>query len=543
MMEEIIIYINDIFYKKNIVTNYLKFAFFLTIFVLGTFTFSQSMEAHSSLLEATPNPGVVIQESPKIATLLFNEPVEQDLANLIIYDWNANPVFIGQPDTLGERVPKIEFTIPELENGTYTVKWSVVSMDGHPVNGSYSFAVGKATEGGAKSIASDSKSDGPLIVARTIAQGLIALIAGLYWFSWLAERRNFPGLNTIASKGKTIIIGIIFLATIAELVTYALSLPAGLIGIILKGRWDLLQQFPFIIMVIAQLAVLLLVIIPRMQRGWYISVWFMLTIIPAFGGHVWGMQNPILGLIPRIFHQLAFALWIGALLYIILIITRQKFNKEDILGNEFRTFFVNRMIGASTLVVISGILMVFVQTSWTAVIFDWMNWSTLLLIKVILTLTMLSLALFQTLKWSEQQKFTTTRIIRIEWIVGLVIVFMGVWLSQTMYPITAETYDNILVAKEKEIKVNIDKLQTGEQDMIVTLPEYNEQLPTDIVVNLSMPDHDMRSGPFTSDISPAGKSVIELPFTMPGKWEIKINVEYESGEKIEWIDEMYVIGE
>lgn len=529
--------------NNNSIINYLKALFILAIFIVGILSFTQTMKAHSSLIEATPTPGVLIQESPEKATLLFNEPVEQDLSNLIIYDWNANPVFIGQPDTLGGRVPKLEFTIPELEDGTHTAKWSVVSLDGHPVNGSYSFAVGKATAGGTKAISKDGKSVAPLIAARTIAQGLIALLGGLYWFSWLAERKKFPSLEKIAPKGKIIFIGILFLATIAELATYAFSLPAGLIGIILKGRWDLLQQFPFIIMIIAQIVLILLLIIPRMQRGWYLFVWSLLMIVPAFGGHVWGMPNPILGLIPRIFHQLAFALWIGALLYIILIIARRNLFSGDVLDKKFRAFFVNRMIGASLLVIISGVLMVFVQTSWTAVIFDWMNWSTFLLIKIILTIAMLSLALFQTLKWARIHKFTTSRIVRIEWIIGLALIFMGVWLSQSMYPIAAKSYDTTLVAKETEVDVKIDKLQTGEQDMIVSLPESNGKSPEEIIVNLSMPDHDMRSGPFTSEINTAGESVIELPFTMPGKWQIKINVTYEGGEKIEWIDEMSVVGE
>lgn len=533
-------YTCDLFNTNNILINYLKL---IIIIIIAIFILPQKMEAHSSLLEATPNPGVTIDESPKMATLLFNEPLEQDLANLIIYDWNANPVFIGQPDTLGERVPKLEFTIPQLENGTYTIKWSVVSLDGHPVNGSYSFVIGRATEGGIKSISYASKSDMPLILSRTIAQGLISLMAGLYWFSWLAERRKFPGLNTIITKGKTVIIGIILLTTIAELVTYAVSLPTGLIETIFKGRWDLLIQFPFIIMVITQLTILLLLIIPGMQRHWYLFIWFMLTITPAFGGHVWGMQNPILGLIPRILHLLSFAFWIGALLYIILITVHQKVIKRHIIKKEFRTFFVIRMIGASSLVIISGILMVFVQTSWIAVIYNWMNWSTLLFIKVILTFLMLCLALFQTLKWAKRQNFTSNRIVRIEWLVGILIIFFGVWLSQTTYPITPKTYDNILVAKEKEITLNINKLQTGDQSMFVILPENNGKLPIDIFVNLSMPDHDMRSGPFTSKISAEGKSMIKLPFTMPGKWEIKINVEYEGGEKIEWIDMVYVIGD
>src|SRR5699024_12004970 len=62
---------------------------------------------------------------------------------------------------------------------------------------------------------------------------------------------------------------------------------------------------------------IILLLIPDMVRGWYLAVWALLAIIPAFGGHIWGMKEPLIALIPRIIHQLSIAFWLGALAYII----------------------------------------------------------------------------------------------------------------------------------------------------------------------------------------------------------------------------------
>ena len=38
---------------------------------------------------------------------------------------------------------KIKVKIPNLNNGTYTVRWSMISADGHPSEGSYTFSIGE----------------------------------------------------------------------------------------------------------------------------------------------------------------------------------------------------------------------------------------------------------------------------------------------------------------------------------------------------------------------------------------------------------------
>src|SRR5699024_3321687 len=118
--------------------------FILTIFagfLLVLFFQAHSADAHSALLEMEPAEDVVAEEPPSTLELRFNEPIDPDLAMVTIYDWNAKPVFTGNPDGDSELAPLLTFSLPDLKEGTYTVKWNIVSADGHPVDGSYAFSV------------------------------------------------------------------------------------------------------------------------------------------------------------------------------------------------------------------------------------------------------------------------------------------------------------------------------------------------------------------------------------------------------------------
>ena len=500
--------------------------------------------AHSTLLEMEPAEDVVTQEPPSEITLRFNEPVEHDLALVTVYDWNADPVFTGNPDNNDtERSPSLEFTLPELEEGTYTVKWNVVSADGHPVDGSYAFAVGEATEGGVKSAGADSDAEGLLILSRLLPEGLLLVGAGLFWFSWLAERRKFPSLDILWKKKRSIGAILIILGSISELIAYSASLPPGILGVILNGRWELLLDFPFVLMLFAQLFFLLLLFIPGMERGWYLTLWLALAATPAFGGHVWGMEYPFVALVPRILHQLSIAFWLGALVYVLFLLIGQQKKNTNISWTAFRPFFVRRMLVASSLVILTGLVMVWLQSGLTGVFTDWKTWSVLVILKILLTLTMLSMALFQTLKWRRMQDFLTRRTVRIEWLIGIVVLVLGIWMSQIAYPIAVETYDETLTTNQVETDVYIGQLQVGDREMMADIATLEGEEPEEVQAKVSMPQHDMDSGQLDVEPNDSGYYTIDLPFTMSGTWLLEITATYPDNEKMEWKDEMFIAEE
>ncbi|MDY0393200.1 hypothetical protein RWE15_00575 [Virgibacillus halophilus] len=256
-----------------------------------------------------------------------------------------------------------------------------------------------------------------------------------------------------------------------------------------------MKQFPFILMLFAQLLVLLLLVIPGMVRTWYVALWLILAAIPAFGGHVWGMEYTIAALIPRIIHELSIAVWLGALCYVLLLtVWNRKEAQDDVPWQLFRPFFVNKMLVMAGLVVLSGISMVYMQTGWTALIKDWMPWNALLVVKIALTLLMLILAAYQTLKWKSRRVFTTNKLVRTEWIIGLIVIVLGVWMSQSAYPIPIKTYEKTLVSHQMDAHVHIEKLQAGDRKMTVNLPKSGGQDAEHVTAEITMPEHDMDSG-------------------------------------------------
>ncbi|OJH19200.1 hypothetical protein BLX88_08380 [Bacillus obstructivus] len=516
---------------------------FFTLFIGFSLIFIQvpKAEAHSTLIETTPEKMEVTDTSPKFLELRFNEPIEQDLADITIYDWNAKPV-ISKQSVGGEKRSKVlHINLPNLKQGTYTVQWSVVSLDGHPVSGSYMFAVGKETKGGAESIKSKDGSSIPLLVAtRTIVEILLLIGGGLYWFHLLAKRKKFVEQDILPKKVKLISSFILLLGTILELLIYTLSLPEGLFQTIIDGRWDLLLHFPFIVMVAVQLLLIILLFIPEMVEAWYLVIWFLLVIIPAFGGHVWGMEHPYIAAVPRTIHQLSIALWVGALSYLVIYLIRNKLFSKEKLSTTFRSFFVKNVLTASIMVIISGIIMVILQTGWSTVITEWGNWSTILFVKIFLVVLMLLFALYQTLKWKKIGRFSTPRILRIEWLIALVIIFLGVWLSQSAYPIPSKSYNSVLTSGQEKVQVKIAKLQAGDQKMTLTFPASENHAPDRVQVSMEMPKHGMKSGPFIATLKKDGVYQVELPFTMSGTWDMTIQAEYTEMESKEWKDQVFV---
>ncbi|GAA4427145.1 hypothetical protein GCM10023169_26750 [Georgenia halophila] len=95
--------------------------------------------AHDVLLEASPADGETLTEAPDQVTLTFsNELIDSNRA-IVVTDSSGQTVAEGAPALDGATAT---LEVPEpLADGDYTVTWSVVSSDGHRVEGEYPFTV------------------------------------------------------------------------------------------------------------------------------------------------------------------------------------------------------------------------------------------------------------------------------------------------------------------------------------------------------------------------------------------------------------------
>lgn len=101
--------------------------------------------AHDQLVTTDPADGTTVQALPAQITLTFNEDVLPDAGATIVdvTDAAGATVAQGAPAVAGATVTQ-QLSSPADPNGAYSVAWKVVSSDGHPVSGTFSFTVSGA---------------------------------------------------------------------------------------------------------------------------------------------------------------------------------------------------------------------------------------------------------------------------------------------------------------------------------------------------------------------------------------------------------------
>src|SRR5439155_24710665 len=74
--------------------------------------------------------------------LTYSEAVEPRFAIVSVTDVNANRVTSGSPRRSPTGPDTLVVPLKKVSEGWYLVYWRVISVDGHPVRGAFTFAVG-----------------------------------------------------------------------------------------------------------------------------------------------------------------------------------------------------------------------------------------------------------------------------------------------------------------------------------------------------------------------------------------------------------------
>lgn len=394
--------------------------------------------AHAGLMGSTPQDGEVLKENPGKFMALFTETLEPDLINARLFDWNGNEIKMERPTLKPGDASQVNAKLPaDLREGTYTIVVSVVSQDGHPIEEQLSFSIGQKSA--VVVPPSETQADSSyLIMYRYLAQGIILLGGGLYLVAAAAKRYGLPTLAALIGMGRQIgwalaIIGLIFLWFLYDESLSAVSLTQAL----LQLDTSVLSQSPFAIMLLISFAFLLLVAIPNMVTGWYVVMWGLLISVQAFGGHAWGIAPAWLSLLLRVLHVLTVAIWMGALVYLLLTV------KAVERGNEaFKRFFLQTVAVSALLAVLTGSVMLLVQTDLSSIVQSASTWSYLLYGKIASVCIMLLLAFRQTKRWRNNNGLQTSYL-RWEIVLGIIAVLAGLWMSQINYPTATTSIETI----------------------------------------------------------------------------------------------------
>ena len=99
-------------------------------------------QGHATLLATQPQASGVLSQPPTQVRLTYSERIEPRFAVISVTDAGGNQEIAGSPARAADDENSIFVPVKALSQGWYLVWWRVISADGHPVRGAFTFAVG-----------------------------------------------------------------------------------------------------------------------------------------------------------------------------------------------------------------------------------------------------------------------------------------------------------------------------------------------------------------------------------------------------------------
>ena len=97
--------------------------------------------AHSLLVRSEPGRNATVTRAPERVKLWFGERIEPAYAKLSVWSEASKQVDAGDAAVAPDDPVLLSVSTPDLAPGRYTVRFRVLSVDGHVVESSFAFTV------------------------------------------------------------------------------------------------------------------------------------------------------------------------------------------------------------------------------------------------------------------------------------------------------------------------------------------------------------------------------------------------------------------
>ena len=501
---------------------------------------STPVSAHAVLIATEPKSGAILDESPRRITLTFDEEVGTSFSSIRVLDARGKELSSSRAERI--EAEKVGVDAPKLGDGTYVVIWRVVSADGHPVEGSFTFQVGATSQDVSSVVAKFIEEEHGLsrlfsIIRWVLLSGIIVLIGAL----WLVCRD--PSAK-VSLRSQMVIWGgwsFAFLATVQTLFAYGphasglkiyeatdLALLRETLGTAF-GQWQLVR-----VAILFALAVVLREMQWRDRRAWRVSAALLLlatVMTVSASGHAVTQGSAPVSVALDAAHFTFVGLWLGGLVTIAIDRSTWLGESRSITMGRF-----SRMSGfAVPIIVATGVAQSLIILGSPTDLFEY-RYGRLLTLKIAFVA---ALVLMGAVSRRILRRFGSARLgpsVAIEAVLGAIVIVVtavltGVPPSQAR---TIEPFSETLVRGEVIADVTISPARVGSTEVHVLfnspggalsrigLAEVRASLPSKNVppnimeLNEVGPNH--WSGTFT--------------FAFAGEWRVDVVAEPEPGRSV-----------
>jgi copper transport protein len=143
----------------------------------------QAAWAHAALLRTNPQASGTLTASPSQVSLTYDEAIAPKFAVISVTDARGEQEATAAPSSLPSDPDTIAAPVRHLSEGWYLVYWRVISADGHPVRGAFTFAVGPNPGPAPQFVIpslSETAATPQLVVARWVVFLSLLLAVGLF---------------------------------------------------------------------------------------------------------------------------------------------------------------------------------------------------------------------------------------------------------------------------------------------------------------------------------------------------------------------------
>jgi copper transport protein len=202
--------------------------------------------AHAALLQTTPEASRTVNVPPKQVLMRYSEPVEPRFAIVSVTNAAGDKETAGAPRRSPANADTLLVPLKRLSEGWYLVYWRVISVDGHPVRGAFTFAVGPNAGPAPQFVIpsiSETAATPKLVTARWLAFLSMMAAIGLFMLRIVVARPVVARVAGTRLRSVTIAFGAACLLALVTIPVYVLLSTAEFA---LRSFWSFGALFPLV---------------------------------------------------------------------------------------------------------------------------------------------------------------------------------------------------------------------------------------------------------------------------------------------------------